>query len=341
MTINQLKSGSYRIRKMVNGVNYSVVVDHKPKVREAEVLIEDKIRQSIGSSKSMKGSFEDSYSSYRESHSNVLSISTLRGYDSIMRNLSWGFKAMPVALIDSAKVQAEINLYSEGRSPKTVKSALSLIMCVMKYAREDITLKVITPPKKLTKKYLPSEEDVRKLLEYVKGTEYEPPILLATYGLRQSEICALKVTDFRDQKCVVSKAKVYKGDGFVVQDRTKETYSTREVPLPAEVIECILSNEKVKQTGEIYAGHPNNMTKMMGRFCKEQGIPHFTLHSLRHFYASLSHSLGIPNKYIMLNGGWKSESTLTRVYQDAMQEKAEEMQDIFSARLKGIRKAED
>ena len=139
----------------------------------------------------------------------------------------------------------------------------------------------------------------------------------------------------------MSKAKVYSADGFIVQDRTKETYSTRSVPLPDEVVECILQNRFVKESGMIYSGHPNNISKCIGRFCEKEGIPHFSLHSLRHFYASLSHSLGIPNKYIMLNGGWKSESTLTRVYQDAMQERAEEFQDVFSERLKDIRKAED
>lgn len=341
MNIVQLKSGSYRIRKMVNGVNYSVTVDHKPKVREAEVLIEDKIRQSIGSSKGMKGTFADAYQSYREAHSEIFSASTLKGYDSIMRNLSYGFKTLPVSLIDSAKVQQEINLYAKGRSSKTVKSASSLIVCVMKYAREDMVIRVLTPPKKLVKKYLPTEEDVRRLLEYVKGTEYEPAILLATYGLRKSEICALTLEDFRDQKCYVSKAKVSGSEGFVVQERTKETFSTRAVPLSKEVYECILGNKFVQESGRIYAGHPNNISRCISRFCEQEGIEHFSIHSLRHFYASLSHSLGIPNKYIMANGGWKSESTLTRVYQDAMQEKAEEMQDIFSARLEGIRKAED
>ena len=212
---------------------------------------------------------------------------------------------------------------------------------MLKYAREDVTIKVITPPKKVNKKYLPSEADVHKILEAVKGTEYEPPLLLATYGLRRSEICALTLDDFKDGKCYVNKAKVYSSDGFIVQDRTKEEYSTREVPLSADVYECIISNPFVQDSGRIYAGHPHNLSRKIESIARREGLEHFTVHSLRHFYASLSHSLGIPNKYIMRNGGWKSDSTLTRVYQDAMQEKAEEMQDIFSARLSDIRKAED
>lgn len=40
----------------------------------------------------------------------------------------------------------------------------------------------------------------------------------------------------------------------------------------------------------------------------------------------MSHSLGIPDSYIMASGGWKSDNTLKTVYRHAMDEKKEEMQ---------------
>ena len=48
------------------------------------------------------------------------------------------------------------------------------------------------------------------------------------------------------------------------------------------------------------------------------GVPRFSFHKLRHYYASSLHALGVPDKYIMASGGWESEQTLNAVYKHAM-----------------------
>ena len=42
----------------------------------------------------------------------------------------------------------------------------------------------------------------------------------------------------------------------------------------------------------------------------------------------MSHSLGIPDSYIMESGGWKSDTTLKSIYRHAMDSKKEEMQEF-------------
>ena len=85
MKIEKLKSGSYRIRKMYKGVTYSVVTDYKPTQREAIKLLDqemDKVQN-----KKIRMSFEEASNRYIESRSNVISPATVRGYQSIVRNL--------------------------------------------------------------------------------------------------------------------------------------------------------------------------------------------------------------------------------------------------------------
>ena len=57
MKIEQLPSGSYRIRKMFNGVNYAVTVPYKPTQKEALQLINEKLNYRT---KHDRKTFEDS-----------------------------------------------------------------------------------------------------------------------------------------------------------------------------------------------------------------------------------------------------------------------------------------
>lgn len=53
-----------------------------------------------------------------------------------------------------------------------------------------------TLPQKIKKEpYIPTDEEIRKILDCAKDTEYEIPVLLACYGMRRSEICALTLED--------------------------------------------------------------------------------------------------------------------------------------------------
>ena len=67
-----------------------------------------------------------------------------------------------------------------------------LISAVLRQYRPDFALNTALPKKVRPAIYIPSDDDIRRLLEYVKGTEMELPILLAAFGpMRRGEICAL------------------------------------------------------------------------------------------------------------------------------------------------------
>lgn len=57
--------------------------------------------------------------------------------------------------------------------------------------------------------YCPSDDDIKKLLKHVAGTDLEIAILLAAFGpMRRGEICALESSDIKGSKVSVTKSMV-------------------------------------------------------------------------------------------------------------------------------------
>ena len=135
--------------------------------------------------------------------------------------------------------------------------------------------------------------------------------MLQPGGLRRGEISALTKEDITDTGVVVSKSMVLSATGrewIVKQPKTAAGF--RIVSLPQHVIELAREN--------VPFPCPNTITDQFIKAIKASGIPRFSFHKLRHYYASSLHALGVPDKYIMASGGWESEQTLNAVYKHAM-----------------------
>lgn len=321
MKIEKLPSGSYRIRKMYKGKTYTVVTDYKPTQKEALQLISAEFDK-VPSSSPAHMTFEEAANKYMEVKGNVLSPSSINGYKSVLRNLSGKFKSMNINDITAIDIQKEINDYSVNRSPKTVRNAHGFISTVLGMFRPELNISTTLPQKRKNDEYIPSDDDVKRILQYSKGSKYEIPLLLATFGLRRSEICALSSDDVNGNILTINKALVVNENKEFVIKSTKTTEGTRQIYLPDYLVELINKN------GKIYDGFPGSILRYLSRAQDALGIMHFRLHALRHYYASMSHSLGIPDSYIMQAGGWKSDGTLKRVYRHAMDDKKEEMQEF-------------
>lgn len=321
MKIEKLPSGSYRIRKMYKGKTYTVVTDYKPTQKEALQLISAEFDK-VPSSSPAHMTFEEAANKYMEVKGNVLSPSSINGYKSVLRNLSGKFKSMNINDITAIDIQKEINDYSVKRSPKTVRNAHGFISTVLGMFRPELNISTTLPQKRKNDEYIPSDDDVKRILQYSKGSKYEIPLLLAAFGLRRSEICALSSDDLNGNILTINKALVVNENKEFVIKSTKTTEGTRQIYLPDYLVELINKN------GKIYDGFPGSILRYLSRAQDALGIMHFRLHALRHYYASMSHSLGIPDSYIMQAGGWKSDGTLKRVYRHAMDDKKEEMQEF-------------
>lgn len=330
MTIEKLPSGHYRITKMVKGKRYRATLDHKPTKAEAEEVITELVSQSKTYSRTDM-TFRKAAEGYLELKSNVLSPSTRVAYDSILRNMSEGFLETMLNDIDMVTVQGEINRKARTCSPKTLSNVRSFISSVMGMYRPAFSFKATIPMKQKVEYITPTPEMVRNVLEQAEGTEYHIPFSLAVLSVRRSEICALEMSDLDGNMLHIHRAKVEDlVDGrriWLVKEYPKTTESNRTIYLPDDLVALIHEKEY------FFKYLPPALVKALHRFQDKLGYPYFRLHDFRHYYASYAHSIGIPDKYIQKQGGWKTDNVMKRVYSHAFEDEFEEISKEMANRI--------
>lgn len=316
MKIEKLPSGSYRVRKMYKGKMYTVIFDCKPTQKEAMLAMADKLEKVQEHHTAM--TFARAAEEYIESKRNVLSPSTIKGYKTILRQIPDAFLSMNVHDITALDVQEEINRMSQNHSPKTVRNHHGFISAILGAFCPSLRLSTTLPQKFKNEPYIPSDEDVKLILQHSKGTEYEIPIVLACYGMRRSEICALTPEDIDGDVVTINKAIVQDDEKNWIVKTTKTTASTREIIIPKSIA------EKIKNQGYVYKGHPNRITCFLFDTQDKLGIPRFSIHKLRHYFASRMSALGVPEADVLKLGGWETDHIMKAVYRHSMMEKEDQ-----------------
>ena len=308
MTIDK-HGNKWRVRQQYQGQNYSVSFDHKPSKTEAMRAISDRIGQAPAAGRDK--TFRMACDAYLEAKANILSPSTLKEYTRTARALPDAFSAKHLTAITYLDVQKVINDYAAYLNPKTVANYANFIMAVLK--SQDINIKAPQLPQRIKfTPYIPTAEDIQKVLSDLSGTEHELPIMLCCFGLRRSEVCALTLADLEGNKLTINKAMVKDKDKHWVIKGTKTTDSTRTIVIPDDLAELIRSK------GYIYKYNPENIYKALQRAQDRTGVPRFQLHKLRHFFASFLHDKGYSDKQIQEMGGWRTDNVMKAVYQHAM-----------------------
>lgn len=311
MTIDKLPSGKYRIRQMIDGKRYSVILDHRPSQIEASKIIAKMADRAPRSNNNM--TVLDACTAYLDAKNNVLSPSTIRGYKGVIRAISEDFKGIYINSMTSALLQKEVNDYAKGRSPKTVSNFAHFLTAV--FAFYDVEVKPpILPMKVKMAKYIPTIDDVNAILREAEGTKYEVFFRLAMYGLRRSEVAALTLSDLSDDNTLtINKAVVTDGDNQNVIKPTKTTDSARMIKIDDELADMI------RKQGYVWEGHIAQPYKHLRDIQDFLGLPAFSLHTFRHFFASYLHEKGLTDKQIQEIGGWKTDHVMKTVYQHAME----------------------
>ena len=307
MRFEKLPSGSYRITKKYKNKRYRVTFDHLPTEKEALLALADKM-QDTGA----HGTFGACAREYIENRKGTISPATERTYNIKINQISDGFKAKSIYDIESEDVQKEISLFAQNHAPKTVKSLYGFISSVLAVNRPSLRLRVKLPQNIKNEEYEPTEQDVRRILEHVKGTDYSVPFQLGVLGCRRGEICALSMDDLDGNVIRIHRSMVYNGK-WIVKESPKTDASNRDLVIPEALA------DQIREQGYIYNNHPNALNKAIHRAQKALDIPAFKFHALRSYFASYAHSLGIPDADIMAIGGWKSD-VMKRVYRKSLEE---------------------
>lgn len=311
--IRKLPSGKYQLRTQIDGKRYSFTFDHKPTKREIDDAAYN-IHKNAPKER-ITGTFKECAESYIQSKKDILSPSTINSYESIVRNLSEGFISLPLSAVNTLLIQKEINDYSKNRSPKTVKNASGFITSVMLMFRPDMNIRTTLPQKKKVDTYIPTDDEMSKLLKAIKGSDYEAVLLLTIYGLRKSEAIAVTSKDIEGNILTIDHALVVNSEGKYVEKATKTTAGTRQVWLPNELVELINKN------GYAYKGFPGNILRYLHRTQDAIGVNRCKLHALRHWYVSMSHAIGVPDASLSKTVGHSSSLVTREIYMHAQKDK--------------------
>lgn len=312
MKSEKLPSGSYRVRKMYKGRSYTVIFDHKPTQKEIIERLGTEMEQVVSAS----GTFESCANDYIKSRNNVLSPTSVLSYERLVNALSDEFKRSKINSIDQVDVQREINKYSATHAPKTTRNLHGFIASVLAVYRPNLILRTTLPQKEVKDRYLPSSDDIKRILDAAKGTEDSIGFQLGVLSLRRSEICALELSDLDGNELHIHADLVW-NKKWIKKETPKTDAGNRTIYLPDKLVAEI--NEK----GYFFKYSPNKLLEHLNKYQTQLGIPQFRFHDLRHYFASYASTI-MPEADAMALGGWKSDYVFKQVYRESMKDKRKE-----------------
>ena len=273
--------------------------------------------------------FGQAADAYIDNRRNLLSPRTIDDYERTKRLYLGSLEDIKITDLTQSDVQKVVNDCAAKLSPKTVANVHGFISAVIRQERPDMTLRTSLPQKTKPKLNIPSDDDIKRLLEATKGTSLELPIMLAAFGpMREGEICALRMENIQGTTvhvCENMVKKIVDGKTTWIVRHPKSVDGDRFIVFPQFVADLWKG-----KTGRITDMNPNTLSKAFKAALDRYGIPHCRFHDLRHYSASVQHTL-IPDAYLMQRGGWASDKVLKSVYRHVLDDKAKEMNDKVNA----------
>nr|WP_308743111.1 site-specific integrase [uncultured Anaerocolumna sp.] len=272
---------------------------------------------------------------YITSSDAVLSPTTIQGYDKIKRNSYQELMDIPLKNITKEMLQIAVNNEAKRPSkrssktpktisPKTVKNSYGLLTAVLNryYPSIDCDVQLPATENKI-KELIPPEI----IMDIVKGTEIELPVLLAMWlSLSLSEIRGLKKsTSIKDGYLIINEVVVDVNCEPIRKQQAKTFTRIRKHKIP-EYIQKLIYNTNTDDLVKM-SGHAIYMR--FRRLLKKNNLPHMTFHDLRHVNASVMALLRIPDKYAMERGGWKTDEVMKKVYTHTFSKEREIVDEVI------------
>lgn len=269
----------------------------------------------------------------------VLSPYTIKGYNTIRKNYLQSIMGINLTDLEQRDIQKAITEdQAAGKSAKTIKNAHGLLTATLSEYRPKFHAESKLPKSVKTERDIFSEEDMQKVWQAAKGDKYELPILLASwFGLRMSEVRGLKFGDIQNGILHIQRARVrIKGED--IDKKTKTAAGDRYIKLPQPILKLIFEQaiNTVVTNRYICPYSISAINKGFIRVCNKAGVKPCRFHDLRHFAASVSLALGVPDKYSMKRMGHATENMLKTTYQHTMKNKEEEYADLVDTHMEAL-----
>lgn len=317
----KLPSGKYRTRATYTdeqGKRRSVSFTRDTAKEADYAALEFKLKRKRTASPSAM-TVDEAVTKYIETNEAVLSPMTITGYQIVRRNYITEIADIQLRKLDNNILQSWVSNLSRSYSPKTVRNAYGLVSAALR-AYEPSFAPVVKLPRKVVKDVIiPQRADIERLLDAAKGTSLYLPILLGAHcGMRRSEIGALTWNDVDLKKrCIhVRAAKVPDQYRNWVIKQPKSAAGKRTLDMTNAIYDYISSADKNKPLITI---NPDTFTVKFNNLAKKLGME-FHPHLLRHYYASVLASRGIPLKYAQMLMGHASADMINKVYAHILNE---------------------
>lgn len=310
--IRQLPSGMYFCQLRLDGRSISITDEDRDVVEAKAYAYKSGILNLRKTPKNI--TVGDALKQYIELRRNILSPSTIRGYMIIYNNRLKSLQSRPISSLTAKIVQRDINAEANLCSAKTLRNAYMLFASAIKEAGgEEFDIRLPQVMKAEIESLDP--EQVPVLLSAIKGHPYEIPILLGLWSCRRSEIYGLTWDNIDLKKRQIHIVNTLVPDDthkFVEKSTTKTRSSRRVIPMSDQLYEAL--NAIPDKTGYVVKGSPETLRKKVNAICRANDLPEIGTHGLRHSFASLAYSLGIPPKVTMQIGGWENDAVMLRIY---------------------------
>ena len=261
-----------------------------------------------------------------------LSPSTILEYSNTIKRAYDGIKAIPAQLLTPSHVQEYVNERAKTVTAKTIRNELGILTAALANVRPDFSTRTVKLPKqKKTEMQIPSDDELKMILNHIKGTPlYLPVILASMMGLRRSEVLALewKDVDLKKKTLHVHAAEVMGEDGLTVK-ATKTEAGDRVLPIPSALIPILKTERSLSP--RLSNLTPDALTARWIVIMKALNLP-YRFHDLRHYHASAMIAVGAPDKYICADMGHASMDMVRRVYGHVMENKEREINEAMETR---------
>lgn len=338
MKATKLPSGNWRCRAYDNKTKKCKSFTATTK-REAEYLASEWLNGKNQKKNLSHETVAQCVRSYIDSKENILSPSSIRGYLIILNNSINCIENININDLTERDLQSWVNNNARKYKPKSVKSQYGLVTAALRQAKITLDFNSILLPRiPKSEKKIPTEKEIALILEIIEGTSVELPVTIAvTLGLRQSEIAALKWSDYDGQMLDIHAAVVPdKHSKFVYKNTTKSEASTRKIEVDGILKERL---DRAKHTSEFISPMlPSSVLRKFNQLCVKNGLPRYTMHEQRHGNASMMLAMGVPDKYAMKRLGQSSPSMVKEIYQHLYEDKEKEVAKTMSTTYENIYK---
>lgn len=348
-TVKYSKRGGFRNEREAEASYYKYEEEFKKACRKYQM--EKSRNENIGLKDYLIYWFEELFSERIENSTRMVCAYVL--YDLILPNMVGDIKLRYVnaEYLNSLLAVVAKSCESAGNKARELLNMALKEAVIQGYVKDNPIAATLSYPRKNPTIIILNKRNIRKLLNAAYYSGWYLEILLGLFcGLRKGEIYGLKFGDFDAdnktiyiQRQITSNPVVLKGESKIVSyevvekpPKTDNSYRKLRVPdVVAEEIEKRRNQVEAdkKKYGENYftrdliscqenglSHSVSAMNNALSRLCSRNGLPHISVHSLRHQYATILIEQKVPLAKISALLGHSSVTTTFEYYCDVMDE---------------------